>query len=336
MSLATSDLLVGLSSVLYSSLVPYIDIILNRQIFAFMVSFSFVASLLNLLLIGLDRLIAVGFPFKHRIWMEKRYTFKAVVFIWLFLAVELIIFAAIGITDPANMEGTRQFYHSALPVFIIISFLALSVLYGLICYFYMLSQRKLLCQNSVGRKVPRRKVEAKEDTDNEIKESAINTSYDGTVSDLTSPSATLERKCSSSIEIEVSSQNENTKSSIPIAKTSFVVNDFRSKTSENTPKTKTKKSKPKNSKPCCFCRKEMALLMTCTLVILSFFICTLPFAIHMLFWGGSSLEILLIANSLTNPAIYFYKGADRKRIANLLRRVSQPESHASSQCHCKK
>ena len=327
MSLAISDLLVGLSSVLYSCLVSNVEKIFSRRIFCFMVAYSFIASLFNLILIGLDRVIAVRFPFKHRIWAERRYFFKAIAFVWLVLAIEVILFIALQISKQAEFEAALIFYSAILPTLIIISFLVLSVLYGLIYYFYMLSQRNMQKLTSNGRKPPPRK---KKPIPGGGRESSSKCVDKGTLHDMSLSFAESERTSSTTVEIEPSSHNETEKHDIREVDSAVVVSEHQSK--------RDRKKRHKNAgkpKACSFCCRQWALIITCSLVILSFFICTLPFAIHMLIWEKDTLEILLIANSLTNPIIYFYKGADHKRIVSLLKRESTSETKLElTHCRC--
>ena len=329
MSLAISDFLVGLSSVVYSCLISSINSALSRQIFTFMVSFSFVASVLNLLLIGLDRLVAVRLPLKHRIWVERKYVIKAILFIWSFLAIEVIVLAVIGISRSANMEGSRHFFDTVLPFLIFFSFLALSFLYGQIFYFYMLSQRKLNLLKSNGRKVPRKMIAAKQ---------SINTgstyisslSDDGAMQSLSPSSTTSEQTSYSFLEVETDPRKEGARFDVTTGDEATTDSGLKRK-----PNTKKRKAEKCKKKVCSFCCRQRALFITCILVISSFFLCTLPFAIHMVVWKKSSLEVLLVANSLTNPIIYFYKGADHRKMMNLLRKGKASEAvKEQSHCHC--
>jgi len=328
MSLAISDFLVGLSSVVYSCLISSIPSSLSRQIFTFMVSFSFVASVLNLLLIGLDRLLAVRLPLKHRIWAERRYVIKAILFIWIFLAIEMIVLAAIGISKPANMDGPRHFFDAVLPFLIFCSFLALSFLYGQIFYYYAVSQRKLNVIRSNGKNVARKMIATKQSINKES--SYISSLSDDSAMQSLGPSSAISEKTSYSfLEAETDSRNE-------VARVDATMVDEITADSELSRKHNAKKRTARRGKKkaCSFCCRQWALFITCILVISSFFLCTLPFAIHMLIWKKSSLEVLLVANSLTNPIIYFYKGADHKTIMNLLRKGKTSEA-VKEQSHCR-
>ena len=345
LSLAISDLLVGFSSVVYSSLVFHLGASKNRQVFTFMVSFTFVASLLNLMLIGLDRLVAVHFPFKHRIWVQQRWVLKAILGIWIFLLVDVVFFATVGIAFPATMDGAKDFYRTVLPVLIIVSSIALTSLYGLICYFFSLTQKNLQHLNpNYGKKASSKKFEVDADThstattaSNDVMHLKANPYF---IHPEESPSRDLVRASQyetkhdnghTEIEMETKPSNDATCASWHVGNDNpaFALNEV-----EKKEKVKMPKGVAKPGKICHFCRKQKALFITCFLVLLSFISCTLPFAVQSYLMEECSLEILLIANSLANPVIYFFKGADYEKFPFVRKKKGIKTARDATECHC--
>ena len=148
LSLATGDLLVGISSVVYSILSCFYERRKTRQIFIFMVIFTFTASLFNLFLIGIDRLIAVQFPLRHLIWVRRNKIVKAIIVIWVFMVIETGLFVVVVIIRPETLVHAREFYVTSMPRMIYFSCVLFIVLYVSIVYSVINIQRKAHKKNS--------------------------------------------------------------------------------------------------------------------------------------------------------------------------------------------
>lgn len=322
LSLAVSDILVGISSVVYSSLTYHVNPVTNRQIFAFMVTFSFETSLSNLTLIGLDRLFAVRFPFKHRIWIQKRMILKAILGIWVFLGFEIALFAVLGLSNKKNMDGAVEFYRRTLPLIGLFSLFILCLLYGLICYFSLQAQKKseMLFSNL--------------DKKNSSKKGRLETDEEDHGIAMTSFSSMEKAHCAihpylakGKNEAVQSMQNESFKKegNMNIAnETELVVmssdGDNEIYIGKDIPvfvrdkeeiKEKGNKKRRNEKKPCRYCHEQRSLLITCSLVLACFMVCTLPFALETLLSDDRNhlnTEVLLVINSFLNPLIYFFKG----------------------------
>lgn len=134
LSLATGDLLVGISSVVYSILSCFYERKKTRQTFMFMVIFTFTASLFNLFLIGTDRLIAVQLPLRHLIWVRTNKVVKAIVAIWVFMVIETGLFVVVVIIRPETLVKVEEYYVTSMPRFIYFSCVLFVVLYVSIVY----------------------------------------------------------------------------------------------------------------------------------------------------------------------------------------------------------
>ncbi len=95
-----------------------------------------------------------------------------------------------------------------------------------------------------------------------------------------------------------------------------------------------------NIGPCRTCGKEKALLLTCLLVMVSFDICMVPFALEIFITKNSHLELLMVANSALNPLVYFFKGPLQRRMTSMVHKHketrttdqnAQPPDHRA--CH---
>lgn len=350
LSLAASDILVGVSSVVFGSLHSHVSATISRQIFTFMVSFTFVASLLNLLLIGVDRLAAVRFPFKHRVWVQNRKVVKAIVGIWVFLAIEIAFFSVLGALDPSKMEGSNEFYHTILPMLSVVSLIGLSILYGQICYFFVQSQKNILKLNY--------DLEGEATQQTTMAATAGNfatASHAGVIEtrDRTPSVVNVEEMSGGPVrtpqpmgikngnfdDISIGKASTRAQSEINgmVEKTPvFVLNDVGNKEMGGVPRPNGERIDKRSATHCSNCRKQNAFFLTCILVLLSFIICTLPFAVQSLVSGESSLELLLIVNSLVNPMIYFFKGLFAGKKFHLRKKWNSPEPSKHLRiCNCK-
>ena len=111
-SLSCSDILVGLTMVV---IIIYLianskssNFIMPRSnvwflTFVSCMAFSTTTTVLNVLAIGLDRLLAVRYPFRHRTWMTSRLARSIVTGIWIF-----DITAVISIAVPLSISNARN------------------------------------------------------------------------------------------------------------------------------------------------------------------------------------------------------------------------------------
>ena len=345
LSLAISDLLVGLTSVINSILAARVSTQLSRQVFTFMVIYSFTASVINLFIIGVDRLVAVRYPLKHVIWVRKGTIIKAAIYSWIFLGIEVIVFASVGIAIPSSMHGPVLFYLWALPIIIIGSTIIFLILYGSICYFAMHAQgkaerilnddinargRRQLSITNIAYTATTKKEEA------HIKEGIFHEIPSGHNSAMRLQSIfTSNTQQAEEIKTEISCINDNFNQTVDQKHKIALDKD----PSGPSPQANLQPSKEvKITKPVCrYCRKQRALFITCSMVVCSFFVCTLPFAIETLTSTRQEFEVLLVVNSLCNPLVYFFKGLwGEKRLRSSKKKNHIQVAPNSVSCQCAK
>ena len=108
LSLSCSDILVGLMTVvliIYLMAANSSEFAIPRsniwfQTFLTCMTFSTSTSVLNVLAIGLDRLLAVRYPFKHRTWMSPQRAKIAVTGIWILNAIVVCTTVPILVSSP--------------------------------------------------------------------------------------------------------------------------------------------------------------------------------------------------------------------------------------------
>ncbi|XP_065064160.1 cholecystokinin receptor-like [Rhopilema esculentum] len=334
LSLAISDLLVGLTSVINSILAARVSTQLSRQVFTFMVIYSFTASVINLFIIGVDRLVAVRYPLKHVIWVRKGTIIKAAIYSWIFLGIEVIAFTSIGIAIPSSMHGPVLFYLWALPIIIIGSTIVFLILYGCICYFAMHAQSKAerilnddinargkrqLSSTNIAYIATTKKEEA------HIKKGIFHEIPSGHTSAMKLQSIFT----SNALQAEEINQAVDQEQQMALDKDP----------SGPSPQANLQPSKEvKKTKPVCrYCKKQRALVITCSMVVCSFFVCTLPFAIETLASTSQRFEVLLVVNSLCNPLVYFFKGLwGEKRLRSSKKKNHIQVAPNSVSCQCAK
>ena len=92
---------------------------------------AFAISVKNLLLIGLDRLVAVRFPIKHRIWMTRNKMNFIIVMLWtvmIFCEITMLLFWR---NQPMRLENG---FHQAAPWAILSSAVIFTMMYAQIIY----------------------------------------------------------------------------------------------------------------------------------------------------------------------------------------------------------
>lgn len=133
LNLAIGDLLVGISSVCYAVVLAF-EIPFARNIFLFMASFTLCASLLILLLIGVDRLMAIRYPLKHMAWVASNYIKISLILIWVFIALESTASCITLLLVPDIQGSAKDIFNDKLPLFVCVACVLLTILYSGIVY----------------------------------------------------------------------------------------------------------------------------------------------------------------------------------------------------------
>lgn len=398
LSLATGDLLVGISSVVYSILSCFYERKKTRQTFMFMVIFTFTASLFNLFLIGTDRLIAVQLPLRHLIWVRTNKVVKAIVAIWVFMVIETGLFVVVVIIRPETLVKAEEYYVTSMPRFIYFSCVLFVVLYVSIVYSVINIQKrahkrdsglnlglKITAKNHVSKsgslKISTTANEPSTPQLNKVRDvTGLSSPQEGknvlanihsqentskTIVSLENPQGTdqnvvpndIPMRSYPSVKQPQSNRSPHALPSIDSTKYTSTEPKFASRNSELTineavdikpAAARDSRSSPKKEsrfkkfwrekqENCTFCKKQRALVYSCMLVVLSFIACTLPFAIEKtISIHGTSLEALLIANSIVNPLIYFFKGVlEGKRISIIKGKVEGRQVRKkTNECQC--
>ena len=223
LSLAVSDIIAGLIVLIFGitdAIAPFPDI--GGNVFLRVLGASFVFSLSSLLVISIDRMAAVRFPLKHKIWMT-RYRMKWIILcMWITVVGVTIIEICLYLMLQKDRNSRVMFFFRNVPWVIFSSVVVFAALYAYIVY--------------VG-----------------IKQGKINT-----------------------------------------APNNLCI---------------------KNGKAACVIRKikkQQPIIITSSLVVVSYVVCTLPFAIEALCVKEDNpiddFGVLFFANTAIDPIVYFFKG----------------------------
>ena len=137
LSLAVSDVLVGLSVMIFGIIDLLIDFPdMGGVHFMRVLMVSFVFSLSNLFLISIDRLVAVRFPLKHKTWITRHRMKIVIIIIWIIIVVLQIIDICLPLLEEPSGgrdAGIKNFYEK-VPWIILSSILGFAVLYTYIIF----------------------------------------------------------------------------------------------------------------------------------------------------------------------------------------------------------
>ena len=146
LSLAASDVLVGLSIAAFKSF----DLITHNTIdwlegtsFANIFVYSITFSISNLLLITIDRFLAVRFPIKHRMLVTERQVNKTIVIVWVLCLVSTAVFFAMHFTWLEKNLAPLYIASGCLLLF------GMVITMGYSAIFYMICKRKI--QRAAGK-----------------------------------------------------------------------------------------------------------------------------------------------------------------------------------------
>ena len=113
LSLALSDVITVLTVIIFG----VIDLFTNdfpnlgEKLFLRVLLISFTFSLANLLLISLDRMIAIRYPLKHKIWMTRCRMARIIIIMWIVIIIILIIQMSIAYAMLRDIRSVRRYFH---------------------------------------------------------------------------------------------------------------------------------------------------------------------------------------------------------------------------------
>ena len=131
LSLSASDLVSGLAFLCLGILLPTITETPAQRLIGLIMPFLFSAE--NLLFIGLDRLIAVRFPLKHRIWVTQNKMKFTIILSWTVILLTLAGMFWIHETSPEMVQ--ESFY--LIPYSILFIVIVFTMIYAYIIYIVM-------------------------------------------------------------------------------------------------------------------------------------------------------------------------------------------------------
>ena len=110
---------------------------------------AFAISVKNLLLIGLDRLVAVRFPIKHRIWMTRNKMNLIIVMLWI---VMILCGTTVLLVWRSQPPGLEYGFHLVAPWAILSSAVILTMMYAHIIYVVVRKKHLTNIQNRESRR----------------------------------------------------------------------------------------------------------------------------------------------------------------------------------------
>ena len=133
LSLSASDLVSGLAFLCLGILLPTALMKLHEQrhITKMGLIMTFMLSAANLTFIGVDRLIAVRFPIKHKIWVTPRKTKLTIIIMWI---VVLLLTTGLICSSKASPKMLDKIFHLITPFLILSGVISFTMIYAYIIY----------------------------------------------------------------------------------------------------------------------------------------------------------------------------------------------------------
>ena len=153
LSLSVSDFITGLTFSSFGiSNISGMELLDNRILVSTGLIMAFALSAVNLLFIRFDRLLAVRFPIKHRVWMTRNKMNMIILISWAMVIISKIVSMLVYNVQPQALETS---FHHTVPWAILLSAIIFMMVYGYIIYIVIKRKQPTKGQNKNNRRQDR-------------------------------------------------------------------------------------------------------------------------------------------------------------------------------------